>query len=378
MRIGIIGAGIAGLVAAAALQSDGHRVRVFERRSAVNPVGAGLSLFGNAFAALRTVGLADAVEALASPSIAEFTAGQRSPSGTWLTVMPSDAMASLRAVHRADLHSMLTDLLAPGTLTIGTEATADPDGLPHLVVNGERVSFDLVIAADGIRSASRRELGLDPGLRYAGYTAWRGVTAAPVAIDGAAGETWGRGRRFGVVPLRDGRVYWFATDNLPARTTFEDERAAVLARFSEWHRPIRDLVLGTPAGAVLRNDIHDLAAPLPSFVRHRTVLIGDAAHAMTPDLGQGAGQAIEDAATLVVLLRGAKTPVELDAALDRFDRLRRPRTKTIAGRSRMMGRIGQVRGPVAVRLRDLALTLTPDALIARGATAIQHWAPPDA
>lgn len=376
MRIGIIGAGIAGLVTAAAMQRRGHEVRLFERRAGHGGIGAGLSLFGNAFDALEAVGLRDLVASLGSSAIAGFKAGQRLPSGAWMVVMPPEAVASLRAVHRADLHRALAQALAPDTLGLGAEAQVHPEGDPLLLVDGAEERFDVVVAADGIRSRSRARLSLDTGLRYAGYSAWRGVTQGAVDLGGEAGETWGQGRRFGVVPLPDGRVYWFATDNLPEGTVFSDEREAVLERFAHWHAPIRRLIEATPPGAVLRHDIHDLARPLRSFVKGRTVLIGDAAHAMTPDLGQGAGQGVEDAAALALLLHEAGGASGLDEALVRYDRLRRPRSQTVAQRSRAMGRVAQFGHPAAVLLRDLALRATPGTVVARSARSVQVWTPP--
>jgi 2-polyprenyl-6-methoxyphenol hydroxylase-like FAD-dependent oxidoreductase len=386
MRVGVIGAGIGGLVAAAGLQRDGHDVTVFERQEQPGAIGAGLSLFANAFAALDAVGLGEAVRSVTSDEVSGLTAGQRSPSGHWLTVLPQDAVASLRVLHRADLHRVLVESLRPGTLHTGSPAHVAPGGTPGaapaITVDGRDEPFDLVVAADGVRSPARAALGLDSGLRYAGYTAWRGVTRGPVDVRGAAGETWGRGRRFGVVPLPGGRVYWFATQTLPPGTGFDDERQEVLRRFGSWHSPIRDLVEGTAAAEVLRHDLYDLAKPLSSFARGRVVLLGDAAHAMTPDLGQGAGQAIEDAATLPLLLRaatgGASSAADehLDGAVRAYDRLRRPRSQSIARRSRAAGRVGQLSGPLAVGARDALLRATPARVAGFAARQVQRWTPP--
>ncbi|GAA3946014.1 FAD-dependent monooxygenase [Microbacterium soli] len=375
MRIAVIGAGVGGLVFAAGTQADGHEVTVFERRRSSDPAGAGLTLFGNAFAALDILGLGDAVRDVSSSTIATMRAGQRTPSGAWLTTLPPSAVASMRSIHRAQLHRALIDQLAPTTVRTGRTATVPSDGSPRVAAGGEFEEFDLVVAADGIRSRTRTGLGLDTGLRYAGCTAWRGITAEPVDIREEAGETWGRGRIFGVVPLRDGRIYWFATANAPAGTRFEDEHGTVLRLFEDWHDPIPACVRATPAGAVIRHDLHDLAEPLPSFVRGRTALLGDAAHAMTPNLGQGAGQAIEDAATLAVLLRGCGEG-GLDTALADYSRLRRQRTRAIARRSRMAGRVAQAEGRLSASLRDAALRLTPGAVLSGLSRRMQDWAAP--
>jgi 2-polyprenyl-6-methoxyphenol hydroxylase-like FAD-dependent oxidoreductase len=372
MRIAVIGAGIGGLAAAAGLQRDGHEVTVYEQRPAPSPDGAGLTLFGNALQALDSLGLGDAVRSVSTDAMASMRPGQRRPDGTWLLTVPRSALSSLRSVHRVALHRVLAERLSPGTLRAGRAALVSPDGSPRITLDGRAEEFDLVVAADGLRSRSRAALGLDTGLRYAGYTAWRGVTSGPVDLRGEAGETWGRGRIFGIVPLPDERVYWFGTLNAPPGASFPDEREAALREFVGWHAPIRECIAATRPEAVLRHDIYDVAKPLSSFVRGRTVLLGDAAHAMTPNLGQGAGQGLEDAATLALLLRGASAD-GLDTALARYSGIRRKRTGVLVRRSRMAGRVAQASGPVVAGLRDAALRLTPGGVMGLLSRRLQDW-----
>lgn len=378
MRVAVIGAGIGGLAVAAGLQREGHDVVVLERRTGPGAVGAGLTLFTNALTALDVMGLGEAVRRASDGPVARMRAGQRRPSGRWMTTLPPRSVAELRSIHRSDLHDVLLSCTHPGSVRTGHDALVARDGAPTVEIDGRDEPYDLVVAADGLRSESRERLGLGAGTRYAGYTAWRGVTARPVATNGEAGETWGRGRRFGVVPLPDGRVYWFATVSAPEHADLGPDLAAVRATFAGWHDPVLRCIEATPADAVLRHDIHDLAAPLPTFVRSRTVLLGDAAHAMTPDMGQGAAQALEDAATLVVLLRHVASSDDLPAALARYDAVRRPRTQALARRSRVMGRIGQLERAVPAALRDAALSAVPSALLGRATKATGGWAPPRA
>jgi 2-polyprenyl-6-methoxyphenol hydroxylase-like FAD-dependent oxidoreductase len=366
MRIGIIGAGIGGLVAAIGLQRAGAQVSVLERADGPAYVGAGLSLVGNAFTALDAVGIGDEVRALGAPQTG-LTAGQRRADGRWLAKAPPASIAGLRVVHRADLHRVLADALEPGTIRYGSVVETEPEG------------YDVVVAADGLRSRTRASWPGDPGLHYSGYSSWRGVTATPVDLLGGAGESLGRGERFGLAPLADGRVYWFAVASVPAGTTYPDEYAEVRRRFSGWHAPIAAVIAATPPDTVFRTDIHDLARPLPTFRRGRTVLLGDAAHAMTPDLGQGAGQAMEDAATLTRLLEPVAAtdhpdPEAVDVALTAYDRLRRSRTQPIAARARKLGALLQSRSP----LRDTLLRLTPAAVLTRQLAALQSWSAPPA
>ncbi|MFV0372479.1 FAD-dependent monooxygenase, partial [Microbacterium sp.] len=205
----------------------------------------------------------------------------------------------------------------------------------------------------------------------------RGVTRSGVDVEGEAGETWGRGRIFGIVPLPDDRVYWFATESTAAGQPAADEpgqneHSAVRERFGHWHPPILACIDATPPGAVLRHDIYDLARLPAPFFKGRTVLLGDAAHGMTPNLGQGAGQGIEDAPTLTLLLRSGDT----DTALARYDRLRRRRTAAIWRQSRLLGKVAQASHPVAAGIRDVLLRATPPAVMGRATQSVQRWIEP--
>ena len=358
MRVGIVGAGIGGLVAAVAFARMGASLTVYERSSAVDPVGAGISLFGNGIRALEAVGLADAVRALGSAG-SELPALLRTPSGRTLSSTPASATAELRVVHRTDLHRIL--LAAAPPVRTGDEVLAvHPDGSVQTAGGVDR--FDLVVGADGIGSGIRRSWPSDPGIRSAGYVAWRGVTREPFPLT-ASGETWGSGDRFGITALPDGRVYWFAVANDPA---------GMPDRLRGWHDPIPALLDATDPDTVLCNDIIELAAPLPSFVKGRIALVGDAAHAMTPNLGQGGNLAMEDAVTLARLVTD---PAGVPAALARYDAERRGRTATIARRSRMIGRIAQLDG-VGVPLRNALLRLMPGSAMARSFERLQAWRPP--
>ncbi|MEV7171805.1 FAD-dependent monooxygenase [Streptomyces sp. NPDC093224] len=362
----VAGAGIGGLTAAVALHRSGWRVTVCERAPGPAAVGAGIVLAPNALRALEHIGFdLTAAAGRAVPA----AMGLRRPDGRWLSRADTAALSARYggpplAVHRAALTEALTGALPPGTVRYGVTVTSVDASGDHPVVHTSagrpEGSADLVIAADGIHSPLRRAFfPAHPGLRYSGETAWRTVLPASASPGGLeTAETWGRGERFGVVPLADGRTYVYATAVVPPGHRPADVRAELLRRFGTWHDPVPALLERFDPAAVLQHDLYDLAAPLPRLHHGRIAWLGDAAHAMTPNLGQGGCQAIEDAAVLAHLLAG--TPAHrIPTALTAYTTARHTRTDAIRLRARRAGRVAALTHPLAVALRDLAIRAVP-------------------
>ncbi|MFF4007613.1 FAD-dependent monooxygenase [Streptomyces sp. NPDC001717] len=363
----VAGAGIGGLSAALALHRRGWRITVCERASGPTAVGAGIVLAPNALRAFDTIGF-DATRAGGRTVPAAM--GLRRSDGRWLTRADTAALIARYgrpplALHRSALADALAAALPAGTIRYSTTVSAvdDPPGRPVARTSAGDLEADLVLAADGIHSPLRRRHFPDhPGLHYSGETAWRTVLPASAAAAVGGGvdttETWGRGERFGTVPLADGRVYVYATAVAPEGYRPDDVHAELLRRFGSWHDPIPALLERIDPAAVLQHDLHDLAAPLPRFHHGRLAWLGDAAHAMTPNLGQGGCQAVEDAAVLAHLL-GAGDTAAVPAALAAYSAARCARTDAIRVRARRMGRVAALTHPFAVALRDLAVRATP-------------------
>ncbi|MEU8900065.1 FAD-dependent monooxygenase [Nocardia sp. NPDC048505] len=361
-KVIVVGGGIGGLAAAAALHQRGWDVEVLEQAAELAEVGAGISLWSNALRALDVIGLGERVRARA---VTEVAGGIRNSKGEWLSRADVAAIRDRYGLpvllHRADLLEILRAAVPESALRTGvTVRAAHPDGT--VTHSAGTSAGNLIVGADGVRSVVRRAVCGEITPRYAGYTAWR-MVVTPTAPVGELGETWGRGERFGIAALADGRVYCFATANLPAGTRTEG-LAELRRRFGAWHDPIPALLDAAAPAAVLQHDIYTLP-PLKTFVAERIALLGDAAHAMTPNLGQGACQAIEDA---VVLARSEGDPA-------RYDRLRRPRAQLIARRSDRIGAVAQLSWPPAVAARDAVLRLTPASAQVKALGSVLDWTP---
>ncbi|WCD95357.1 FAD-dependent monooxygenase [Streptomyces sp. HUAS 31] len=377
-RAVVIGGGIGGLTAAVALRGSGWDVTVLERAPSLEPVGAAISLAPNSLRALDVIDVGDEIRDLAAW---QGDGGLRTPSGRWLSRTDADAVAArfggpLVLLHRATLINSLAARLPSGAVRTGADARlADPgdvDRPARVSTPDGELEADLVVAADGIRSAVRRALfPHHPGAVYSGFTTWRVVIPVPGARF-ASHETWGRGRIWGSHPLKDGRVYAYAAAVTPAgEHAPDDERAELLRRYGDWHDPIPAILAAARPEDVLRHDVHHIADPLPAFHRGRVALVGDAAHAMPPTLGQGGNQAIEDAVVLA----------HHGADLAGYTAARLPRTTAVARQAVRVGRLNMMTGRAGIAVRNTALAAVSKAaplLFLRGFEGIADWRPPQA
>jgi 2-polyprenyl-6-methoxyphenol hydroxylase-like FAD-dependent oxidoreductase len=372
----VVGGGIGGLVAAVALRQRGWAVTVCEQAPSLEPVGSGLSLGPNALRALDVIGVGGPARELAA---IEGESGIRTSGGRWLvradmTPMREKFGDPIVMALRAELVDLLLTRLPADMVRTGTSVSGVDPADGSVTTSAGTLRADLIVAADGVHSRTRATLFPDhPGARYSGTTTWRFVVAGSGDGDGLQpSESWGRGEVFGIMPLSRGRIYCYASAVIPAGQTYDDERAELLRRFGHWHEPIPGLLAAAEPALVLHNDVHWIADPLPAYHLGRVALIGDAAHAMTPNLGQGACQAIEDAVVL------ASVAGQQDG-LASYTAARLLRTRMVARNSYRASRLVGVRSPAGIALRE-ALAWTAgrfgSAVLIRQLSPIANWTPP--
>jgi 2-polyprenyl-6-methoxyphenol hydroxylase-like FAD-dependent oxidoreductase len=358
----IVGAGIGGLTLAIALQRKGFQVTVVEQAPEIKPIGAGLGLAANAVKAFAEIGMDSEVlkagKVLAKVLIKD-TKGRVLLSTDSEKISRKFGAVDNFTIHRADLHDVLLRHLQADTLQLNKQCVdinKNPDGVSLRFQDGTTFNADYVIACDGIHSIFRRKLVPQSEVRYAGYTCWRAVIENPPLTNmDETSETWGHGSRFGIVPLANNRLYWFACLNAAANSSLKNYRVEdLITHFGRFHKPIPDIIRSTKDNQLIWGDIIDVK-PLTTFAFDNIVLMGDAAHATTPNMGQGACLAIEDAVVLSNLLT-ANNPRE---AFKKFEVMRRDRTRKIVEGSWRIGQIAQLENPILARLRDVAVRATP-------------------
>jgi len=347
----IVGAGIGGLCTARAVAMAGHRPLLIERNEET-AIGAALALWPNAIRALDQLGCGQAIRGRAMSMRRTLI---RSADGGLLSELDVDALARwagapMVLIDRGELHRLLADgLKQPRTATV---TGVDDHGVT--LESGERITAAATIGADGLGSAVRGYVAPDSRVVDVGYTVVRGLAAHALG-DGVAFEVWGRNELIGAAALRGGRTYWF----FEAPTTHVnavDPFAAVGG--ARWPEPWPAIIAATKPEDLLVHSIRTVT-PLRSWRRGRVAVLGDAAHAMEPNLGQGAAQAIEDAAALLNALR---THDDLTEALGAYAISRHRRATVIQRESSRMARLALNRHE---RARNLFVRATPELVRSR-------------
>lgn len=358
----VIGGGVGGLTTVIALRQIGIDAVAFERRSDVGRIraGGGLHLWNNAMLALRQLGVAERMEAAgAHLERTVFCSARGATIADWPVDEPArrTGVPSV-AVSRPDLLQVLMTFLDEGALLLGKECIGfeqDAEGVVARFADGTEEHGDLLIGADGINSVVRAQLFGRTRPRYAGYAIWQSTVAFahPATPPGTFRLFIGRGTRFGFYPVGRDRVSWFATINTTAggHDPASGARESLLAHLHGFPEPTTSLIAATEEAAILRTDNSD-RDPSPVWGEGRVTLLGDAAHAITLNVGQGACQAIEDAVALMKCLAPGR---EVPGALADYAASRRNRTATMVRKARLLGVVLQLENPLACALRDQLL-----------------------
>jgi 2-polyprenyl-6-methoxyphenol hydroxylase-like FAD-dependent oxidoreductase len=354
MRTIVVGGGIGGLAAAVALQRAGVETVVLERSPTLREHGFGLVLAANAVTALDRLGLLDPVrDRGARVARAEI----RTPRDVLLTRIPYAELGwETYGILRTGLLEVLQGALREDSVRLSARVVG-VDGARAFLGDGTLVA-DMLIGADGLHSVVRRALHGDEGLRYGGHRAWRASLAFehPRVADSFV-EVWGVRGGFGFGPAGEGRVYWYSFESVPdGAAPPEDVKAELQARYGDWFDPIPSLIEATPAEAIEPTFTYD-RKPLRRWGRGPATLLGDAAHPMKPNIGQGAAQALEDAVVLGLCAAEGGDP---QAVLRAYERRRIGRANRIVRASRRAGAAAEVGSPLAATLRDAAFRLLPD------------------
>ncbi|MGW8377520.1 NAD(P)/FAD-dependent oxidoreductase [Streptomyces sp. ODS28] len=362
----VAGAGIGGLTAAVALREAGFDVTVHERASELRAAGSGLSVMSNAITALRS--LEAGIELEKHGRVLE-TYHVRTAGGRLIREFPFPDIISRLGVPsvlitRSDLQQALLDAAAGIPLTLGSQVAGyereESGGVRVTFENGTEEHADVLVGADGFHSAVRRQLvGAGEESTDSGYIVWLAVLpfSHPHFAPGSVTHYWGSGKRFGMVDMGDGRLYWWGTKNMPAAEShaWQGGKEDVRRAYAGWAPVVQDAIDATPEESILAVPSRDRPF-LERWGSGPVTLLGDAAHPMLTSLGQGSGMAIEDAVVLARNLRGA---ADIPRALRRYEDERRERTRGMVAASRAISTFEQSEGPVRKAVRDAYFRFLP-------------------
>lgn len=367
MNIAIVGGGIGGLATAVGLQKIGIKFNVYERAESFKPLGAGIGIGSNVMSALRQLNVSDSILKVGMPLYEQRFLNEQ------FKIMNTIDFSLLKhkfgeetvTVERANLHESLYSKIDQSHIHFNKQVTTFKQSNKHVTLyftDGTSAVADYVIAADGLNSVFRQSLLPSSKPRYAGYTCWRGITKNNEDIlDHVSSEAWSKKGRFGWAPLYDDSVYWFACLNTRENDEYYRSltKEGVAHQFNHYPNIVTKLIKETEDDYFLHHDIYDIK-PLHNYVYNRICLLGDAAHATTPNMGQGAGQSIEDA---FELMNAIKNTSLIKDAFILYNEKRIKKTKKVVNISRQIGAAAQCDNPLFVYFRDNVFPYIPSSLL---------------
>lgn len=380
-RVLIAGGGLAGLAAASALRHRGVETKVFERVPKLLPAGSVVSVLANSARGLEEAGLSEMIQRACVPVIRLEYLDWR---GRYLAQMPIADVANELGTRtyialRSDLQLGMYEHLGPDAVELGAEVVdfeQEDAGVTVKLAGGREERGSVLLAADGIRSRVREKLlGDEP--RYAGYSGWRGIAPMePQPLEPGLGkQVFGRGRTFGTFGMSESRMYWFssfATEEGVGDSP-DGRKADVRRTFDGAPDFVRDIIEATPESAIVRTDIYD-RPPVERWGEGRVTIIGDAAHAATPNTGQGGSQALLDGVLVAERLAAVKDRLAdrstVRSALESYEQERIPQTSKVTKEAGLVGTFVHWKNPVMTLLRDQVMyRMTPKRTWRKRATA---------
>lgn len=354
----IIGAGIGGLTMALALKQKGFQATIYESAEEIRPVGAGIVMANNAMQIFKKFGIHNKIEQSGSKvSVMNITDHQlKNISTIDLSKYENRYGVHNVAIHRGDLQKILAEEIGFENLML-SKRLKHIEKTPSLRLTFEdntTVDSEWLIGADGIRSVVREQLFEKSEIRSAEQVCWRGVAALdlPEKYNHSACESWGKGKRFGFVRISEQKIYWYAVAN---ESLVKGNKVDLLDLFSEFHNDILRIISGTPQQNVHFSEIVDLK-PITKWQNGNVCLIGDAAHATTPNMGQGACQAIEDAYTIGRLTDSAG---KAEDVFLQYEKLRVKKAHAIVSKSWTLGKVAHIENGAAAWLRNTLMKSIP-------------------
>ncbi|WP_313578524.1 FAD-dependent monooxygenase [Chishuiella sp.] len=361
----IAGAGIAGLTLAKVLQDLNYDFELFESSEKVRGIGAGFGLASNAMKAFEILGLSEEVVPLGH-MLKDFEIQD------WKgkTILKADTERLINnynnenfAVHRADLHEFLVSKINPTKIKTNKKVTFFEQSYEKVVLHftdGSSIEGDFLISADGINSVIRQQLLKHSTPRYAGYICWRSIVEDKSYESKKSIETWGANGRFGLTPLINNKIYWYACVNTPLNSSVYNYKLDDIQKhFKDYSGQIRNVLQKTNPEKIITTPIMDIK-PINNYVFNRVLLIGDAAHATTPNMGQGACMAIEDVCVLFDEL--VKKDTDILSAFEGYNQRRLKRTHYIIDTSRLAGKVAQIENKFLIAIRNFAFRSLPKSI----------------